>query len=347
MEFINKNLMINSIWRLKSTSGDVIQNNIIFKSDNTIEGSSHSNESFWKIEGSSLKMISKDRLTTSQFHESFFLGNGFYQLLGNFTQQSGVKVNHDRNDILLENIIENGCNKSFSELSFEAKIGKRTNKLLIQFNSVGTPFSGNNHEREFNYLTTLTGLDIVRISQNRPLYWYINKINELEMVLSGYILSGYKEVYFLGSSAGGYAAILLGELLASKFKNISFLTFAINPQTTLEESHIKKLYSEFDSNYMPEDVIKPTEWAERQISSEISDFLNIKKMNIHHHIFYDSLNPVENYYTNLIKHSSRVTLKEVSLGINHGEGCMKIGNSIEFKDFFLNNINYKVEFLGN
>ena len=54
MEFINKNLMINSIWRLKSTSGDVIQNNIIFKSDNTIEGSSHSNESFWKIEASSL-----------------------------------------------------------------------------------------------------------------------------------------------------------------------------------------------------------------------------------------------------------------------------------------------------
>ena len=76
MEFINKNLMINSIWRLKSTSGDVIQNNIIFKSDNTIEGSSHSNESFWKVEGSSLKMISKDGFTTSELPVSSFFRHG-------------------------------------------------------------------------------------------------------------------------------------------------------------------------------------------------------------------------------------------------------------------------------
>ncbi|WP_410472880.1 hypothetical protein ACGTJS_03975 [Faucicola mancuniensis] len=344
MNNINSDLLIHNIWRLKNTSGDVLQSNLLFKSDGTMDGSSHTNESFWKIDNDCLKIFSKDNLVTSIFNDSYFLGNGFYQLQGNFATNVNVnKVSIDKKDVLLESLLDKKSKKIVSELSVEAKVGKKTDRLIIQFNSVANPFNGNNHEREFNYLTTLAGLDVIRISQSRPLYWYINKVDELEAILSGYILSNYEEVFLLGSSAGGYASILVAEILASKFKNISFTSFSINPQTTLEEKNIKKIYKEFDHYFIPKDVIKQTELEEKQVNSDISEFLKIKKNNVIHHIFYDVLNPVEDYYANEVKFSSRIKLHQFLFGVNHGEGCMKIGGSVEFKDLFLKRINQQVK----
>lgn len=330
-------IILDGVWRLKDTSGNTLQQSLRFHSDGDIDGSSHPNESFWKIDGDLLYIFDNNMQPVSVFDEFFELGNGFYQFLGSFSGSQG-----NRKNIILESLSDK--NKvSLSEFAVEAKLGKKTQKLLVQINSVATVYDGNNHKREFNYLTNLAGIDIVRISQSLPLYWYCNILNELEHIISGYIHMGYDQVFILGSSAGGYASLMLAEKLASRFTQTEFTTFTINPQTTLEKNVIDEILIKYDGYFIHQDIIDHSLLARRQdASTSVSEFLKVPKSNINHQISYDSLNPVEVHYCNLLKSSSRVYMHEYNLGVSHGQGCTSIGDSQAFSNLLLKTINNRI-----
>lgn len=332
-------MLTENAWRLKESNGNILQESLKFQEDGIIIGSSHTNESYWDLGENSLNIKSDKGHITSIFQDFYHLGRNYYQTYGSFDDN----IKGHTSTIILESI-SNQEKNFLSEIGMESRFGKKTGKLIIQFNSVAQPFDGNNHHREFNVLTNLLGHDIIRISQSRPLYWYINKVTELVEILSGFISSGYQEIFLLGSSAGGYIALILSEILALRFPNIVFSTFAINPQTTLENSHIEFLYNNFHPDFIPQDVIQTDRLIDKACDTEVADFLTVEKSNILHYVFYDVNNPVEMYYYNLIKFSQRVELKPYYLGMTHGEGCKTIGDSNEFIKFLLSIVNKSYKF---
>lgn len=340
MTYKRTKILLNNIWRLKDSSGNTLQQSITFYENGTIGGSSHTNESFWEINNNILYIYNEDMHLVSVFDEIFNLGNGFYQFLGNWSSNIYLNDNKSmRRDVILESFSNSEKEIKLSEFAIEAKLGKKTNKLLIQINSVASVFDGNNHKREFNYLTNILGIDIIRVSQSRPLYWYSNILSELEHVLSGCINVGYKQVFILGSSAGGYAALMLGERLSTRFIEIKFTTYTINPQTTLEKSIIDDILNKYDHHFIHEDIIEHNLLVESQImNTGVSEALRVLKQNIVHHVCYDALNPVEAHYCAFLKNSPRVLMYEYNFGLSHGEGCVKIGDSQTFKNLFLTSI---------
>lgn len=340
-------LLQKNYWRLKDCSGNILQSQLCFRPDGNIIGSSHANESHWVVQDNKLLILSDKKICTSIFDELFLLGGGFYQALGVFYDDYIDSLCHSnyKTNVILESVSYHKREILVSELGIESKLGKKTNKLIIQINSVASPFDGNNHKREFNYLSTIAGLDLVRVSQSKPLYWYINMLDELESVLSGYIASGYDHVFILGSSAGGYASLVLGEMLSSRFTRVNFVTHVINPQTTLEEDDINVLKN-YDEFFIHQDIINHDRLLEKQSETRVAGFLSIRRDNVIHHVSYDCLNPVEVYYCDLIRFSPRVFLHKYSLGISHGDGCIQIGDSLRFRSLFLSNINEKIAFVS-
>lgn len=323
-------ILIDYSWQLRSLSGNVLSENLLFKKDGSIGNSAHPNESYWKFNSGKLIIYSSDNAPTSEFSDFYHLGDQYYQLIGNFLLDTNEKF-------ILESQAELG--KIFSKLGFEANIGKGVKKLIIQFNSAGTPFNQNDLQREFNTLINSVGQDIVRVSQSSPPFWYINFTQPLTKILGGFI-SNYEQIFILGSSAGGYAALLLGEILSSLHSDKQFMTFSINAKTSFDEKHMLFLEKSYDKQYFSLDIMDSNRLAYADCATtDISQYLKVKKTNVSHQVFYDIKNPVEKYHYNLISDFTRVHLHAFELGFNHGDGCVYIGNSEYFRKYFISSIN--------
>lgn len=333
-----KQYLLSKSWRLKNVNGEVLQNCLVFRRDGRIDGSSHDNESYWQYLDGLLVILNADYKQTCVFSKFQMLSENLIIAYGNFSWESRrVDIRSRSVSAILELNQDYGTYCGLSELALDSKLSGRSDGLLIQVNSVANPFDGNNHKREFNYLANLSALDIVRISQSKPLYWYANKFNELVSILSGYI-SLYKKVFLLGSSAGGYASLVLSEKLSSIHRDVFFKTYTINPQTTLDCSHIDNIIKSFDRYYIHQDIFDVTLPIEADVDLHLPTYMVEEKLNIQHNIFYDCLNPVESYYVNLVSGFNRVNCWEYSYNLSHGDGCVKIGDSEEFLEYFLQDI---------
>ncbi len=334
MSFSIQNLIYNK-WRMLDFSGKVIISELVFKENGQVIGSKHENESYWKLSSNKLFIYSRNGKITSEFDTVYQLSQDYFQLLGKFVLGSNSEKTYY---FILESI--STINDIYSELAFDISIGKNTKKLIIQFNSAGTPYLGDTHSREFNSLVALMGHDIVRISQTKPAFWYTNKINDLIKILSACICLNYNKVFILGSSAGGYASLLLGELLSSFYPQIVFKTFSINAKTSFDKVHLDYVKKNFPPSFLSSEQMDEVRLSQRDISdTNIANYLKVKKDNIQHEVFYDIGNPIENYYYGLISNFKRVHLNAYNLGYNHGDGCVAIGDSDKFRNIVLNSVN--------
>lgn len=326
-------IFLNKQWQLRSLSGEVLSKKFRFGQGGVIVGETHPNEKYWKFELNKLILLSDKNQPTSEFIDFYDLGGGHYQLIGKFLLDEGSKF-------ILES--QGQLDEIISNIAIESSLGKDTKKLVIQFNSASTPFDQNILQREFNTLIHSVGQNVVRVSQSKPTFWYVNFTNTLTKILGSFV-SDYEEIFMLGSSAGGYAVLLLGEILASLYPNKKFTTFSINAKTTFDKKHIDFLQQNYDQQYFSLDIMDSSRLSYADcVETNISQYLKITKLNISHHVFYDIYNPVEKYHYSLIADFERVYLHGFELGLNHGDGCIHIGNSDYFIEKFIFSINTKL-----
>ena len=124
-------------------------------------------------------------------------------------------------------------------------------------------------------------------------------------------------------SAGGYAALIYSELLASKCNNTQFFTITLNPQTSLTVEDRRYIIENFKEPYRP---AIPTDYALK--ASELGDldlnsFLVNQIKNLQHEIYYDSMNKCEQYFISKLN-LTRVRLIGLPMNNDHAEFIRKI-----------------------
>ena len=151
------------------------------------------------------------------------------------------------------------------------------NKLIISFAGQGQGIGTLPRYEFVNFLSK-------HYSENYDFQFYLDKTNKWyhsginnetrdipsSVVYLQTIISGYKDIYFIGSSAGGYASILYASLL--KESNQNFTVIAFKPQT-------------FISGY------------------QFNNLKNIKKDNVKYYLFGD---PVIEYHIDPLHHISHI-----------------------------------------
>ena len=133
----------------------------------------------------------------------------------------------------------------------EYKIINRNKKLIVCFGGMALQFGGILPFEFLNYLSSIYQNDCDLIFFiDRHQCWYhkgikdiTNNIDETTLYLNNIIRSGmYETVIFMGTSAGGYGAILFGSICSNVSHVISFIpqTIIKNP-INLKYSNLKKI----------------------------------------------------------------------------------------------------------
>lgn len=209
----------------------------------------------------------------------------------------------------------------------ESRLGVSRDFLLVTFNSLGSPFTGIDNDWEMYHLPNQLSTDYIRFSATKtPRTWYTDKIDRVYPMLKSAVQIGYKNIAFIGSSAGGYACILFSELLAEEFPGLNLHTFTINPTILVGKRH----YQEMISFEMPVRAGLPLSPLTRSDGKEVDlDILlrNSAAKNVTHEIHFDSKNPFEAFQIEKIGNGKNIRLVPTELGLGHIESTIRIYES--------------------
>jgi hypothetical protein len=187
------------------------------------------------------------------------------------------------------------------------------NKIIISFSGFGNGLGTipqlefvNFLEKNFNNYTRHFYLDKYKLWYHKGIIGISTNINDTLIYLKG-IINNYEEVIFLGSSAGGYAAILFGSLLNVN-KVIAFI-----PQTIIN------LQKDIDNKYL-----NLKKYINTLTKYFIYGDINInKETDPYHHISHcENINIYPNVYLNKEYELDLKKLRDNSILIDIMKSCI-------------------------
>lgn len=304
-------------WRFRSNNGSIISTNFWLNGDGLIRGYSHENEYAWTVIEDELVFLNKNGEVTSKFGKLIIKGDrkSFY----------GHLVSNTNHIHALEYL--SGKDEEFlSELHCMTVLGNCQTTLMVFFNGAGTPYDGIDTRWEFYHLPYRLGVDFVRFSELSPVAWYLDKTKRIINILQNLAVN-YQNVVLVGASAGGFASIYFAEILAKTIQTVNFHSYVINPQTTLSYLGRRFVVEQWEQPLRP---ILPSDFVFANKDTELVDIADLLKndvTNVHHHVYYDSENPCENFYIDQIKYFARVQLKGMPVNSGHADSGIKIFES--------------------
>ncbi len=312
--------LLNTRWRFRGNNGNVISDNLWLCQNGLIGGYTHHNEFSWDVVDGCLNFYTKDGVLSSIFNHKL-------------SDEDGQHIRHLKGNFLLAekptnhalDLLSDESSYILCELNADLVLSNKSDTLFVIFNGNAHLYNGSKTNYwEFFSMPLMESADICRISEGSIVGWYIDKTQRVLSILRG-IVTNYKKVIFCGMSAGGFASIYFGEIIAREYKNIKFYTFTFNPQTTLEKLHRRRLVELFD---MPTRPAVLNDFTFNKRDSEIYDlnsFIdNDEILNIDHNIYYDCKNPCEQYYIDYLTISNRLKINPYHLGLNHSDGIERI-----------------------
>lgn len=173
----------------------------------------------------------------------------------------------------------------------------------------------------------------------------LNSIEETKNYFIDFIINNeYKDVFVLGSSAGGYASILFSKLINDKLKDLNIRCLAFSPQTDLN------LNCKFQTGWMKDKIRKYV--IDNNPNLDIS-FLNLKNvLNTNNRKFnYLALCSKQNIYdsTSLDNISNAIFTRKFDAEKEHNiAGWLKSKNKLKlFIDKFLTYKNFEAFYHDN
>lgn len=228
------------------------------------------------------------------------------------------------------------------DLLAEFGLGAQGRTLLVSFNSAHRPYdaraAAGDFRWEFGSLPGRIGVDFARFAEGAaPLGWYTNKTRRIVAMLSGVLKNGYGQVVLCGISSGGYASLLFAELLCAAYPDIDFFTATINPQTGHVVAH-RRFMAGLEMGMAPV-LLSDAAYAARDgVETEIAALVTRRLARkgradqVSHVIYYDSENPAERYYVNLVEGLPGFTLRPYKFGVGHMSGCRALYERLFVQD---------------
>lgn len=317
----------NHVWRLFIRGGNTLSDRLVFLPDGSLQGCSDLAGCRWRLVEGRLFLITNDEVSVVCFDTVISSDRRHHLLSGKFALR-------DVTAPLCLVPLYSCKGKSTAELNSSISLNSRKDILLVTFNSLARPFDGYETRWEFYDLPNYLDLNCVRFSEPSTdldpgivSTWYLDKLERICAIVGGLVTQGYKACIFCGMSSGGYASLLVSEILSRSHPEVQFLSFTINPQTAHTFPHQEHLRSTMNASYWPA-FLNLEEMEKRNIAVyDIDDVIsrsNQQTSNIKHYIFYDSGNPVEVYYTGLLDKFSTCSLHPTILGLPHAKGCYKL-----------------------
>lgn len=322
-----RNNLLEYSWKLSTANGETISDRLRFLDNGAFYGCIDLFNVKWKIDGNALTFWNHEGKHVATFDHMFQSGPKPLILIGREHQNGEIDPG-----LYLTPI--SPC-RGASTASFQSRIPLNGKKdvLLVIFNSLGIPFDGYNTHWEFYDLPhrlDVSHVNFAQISSSLSLdiqpTWYLDRIEEVCNTLSGLLSQGYSTCILCGGSSGGYASLLFSEILCRSFPNVTFRTFSINPQTVLSEKHQSYLELAIDREFLAARINHDHLAKRGLVAHDIPEVIRTEpqnNLNIKHHVFFDSLNPAENYHTGQIKDFSSVQLHPLPLGLPHVQSCAK------------------------
>lgn len=317
--------MFTCSFRLKASDGHIVSPDIVLKEDGSVIGFNDRNEIGWEMTGDVLSFHFKTPTGNSlfaRFDQVWEVRPGEVVRTGqfHFAEQKPKMA------ILIPN---SGRLKSDSRrCHICADLRGRSTTLLITFNGTGNLAAGNDTRWEFYNLPLMADVDYIRIAEAPPVHWYLDQTKLVTAALAGIIAESYDKVFLCGISSGGFASMYFAEVLAKRFPEVAFIAHAINPQTVHASTHRRHVASKFSTDVRPEiiseDLFDNRDCATSELDEIIACNSENGLINAHHHVYYDSKNACEQFYSGLLSSFSRVSLHPQPLGLSHGDGCESI-----------------------
>jgi hypothetical protein len=220
----------------------------------------------------------------------------------------------------------------------------RSNSLIVYFNGYGKDNRPGAHPdkafatklQNFRGVTRYDAHAIWFVENGSS--WYLEHEDEILTILKCYVVSQtITTVKFIGSSAGGYAAIRMGSRLDTWLKSrsdrVTVLSFAVNPQTGFRPALFSQIETAAAASRWtgacvgvdPIVMSQPYLDAYRDRQIELRDFLALHPpRDFGVALMYDSLNPIDTTFAQDLAHLDFVIRMPTPLRMGHVEGCAHI-----------------------
>lgn len=308
----------NTKWRFLNNKGQILSNNFHLCEDGFVRGYQHSNETSWRIVNGQLYLFSSKHEVSHVFYLPTIEADTPISLKGNF-------VLRDKSIIHRLELISGEGSYCLGELNSELILKFANSTLFVHFNGHANRFNGNKTNNwEFSSLSAKYTADVCRFSSGFVASWYLDSINNITSILSG-IIDRYKQVVFVGMSAGGYISLYMSERFARLKPNIKFISFSFNPQTTHELSDRRFMLESYSpdirANIASDFIIN----HKKQIdNTDINQFFSEELFNLEHFVFHDSGNESEAFYVDRLNKTKRLNIYGYNLGLSHFEGTPEV-----------------------
>ena len=284
-----------------------------------IFGFNHPNERRWSLRDGVLTLMNDDRKPTSRF-ETFASIEDRLTLIGPHLLENGGAHRLRAAVPLLT------WSEETPRLAMREHLTDASRPLIVIFNSMGNPLGENGAVRwEYFRFTADPAVDYIRFAEPlKPAAWYLRTDGLVREALRR-AASGRQRVILAGNSSGGYAAIRFGHWMADTELAAEVRTISVNPQTAHGLPHRLHLWAREWDHFLPatidDDVLKLTGHVDVDLASlPVARDRRVAR----HLIFYDSDNPVECYYTDLLANRPGVQLRGLPLGMSHVRGIAEM-----------------------
>ncbi len=284
-----------------------------------IFGFNHPNERRWRLEDGLLTLLNDDRKPTSRFDTLSSIDDRLVLTGPHLLEHGGLHQ-------LRAAAALQSWPQLMPRLAVREHLSDASRPLVVIFNSMGNPLGEDGAVRwEYFRFTADPNVDYIRFAEPlKPATWYL-RTDELIRRALRRAISGRPRVVLAGNSSGGYAAIRFGHWMADAEMAAEVRTISVNPQTAHGLTHRLHLWAREWDHFLPatidDGVLKLTGSTDIDLASLP---VNRDRRVARHLIFYDSDNPVERYYAELLASRPGVQLHGLPLGMSHVRGIAEM-----------------------
>jgi hypothetical protein len=202
--------------------------------------------------------------------------------------------------------------------------------LVVTLNGRGRCFHGDWRHTDFEMtgLAPSLGADALMLAEaEQRCAWYADKADAVLEEIRAALRPRHRAVAAVGTSAGGYGAVLLAERLAAARPDLKVLSVAINAPTSLLKADLETVWRDVPRRFIPP-WIAPDAFGyclPRDHDLRLSAEAGLAR----HFFFFDSGNPAEQFFAERMRDVPNCTLLGFQLNLAHAEGAGALYHSGE------------------
>ena len=306
------------MWRFKRGDGSEVCRALQLAPGGKVVNHEHPNETSWRVDGDQLLFLAADGSPSTRF-DGFDEGGGVLRLLGSFTLAGRPPERH---------ILESWppYDPAPVPIAFHARleVARPPARLVVTINGLAGLFDGNERDTPFEMMSLAPSLGansarVAELVTRRG--WYADKLHDVVAAIDGAVGRGTRKIVVVGTSAGGFGAVLIADLLARMHPAKRVCSIAINAQTSLLHAHLQRMWETAPARAM-------AVWIEPGARAACDpDLLDLRAVierpggSAEHVFLYDRANVAESFYAERMGDLPRCRLVGQPLGLRHGEGC--------------------------